>query len=412
MKFTNLNFRKRLGLQFFAESGIPDTIDRIEKRLSAIQSELEKPDSDIEALSIEVDKLLAQRKLIKDNAEKRTNLLNQIAGITGGVPAAGIQPPQGAEQRSTQTYTVDSPEYRSAWLKNLQCSNVYTPALSEQEKRAFTTVADSAGAVVPTEVSNTILTKVQQFAPLLGKINLLKVPGNVTFAVEKEVKDAKAHAENAAITADADTLTKISLSAYEITKLVQVSKSVIMMSIPAFESWLTDMIARKMAEQISKIIISGAGTTEGTGIESAATWTNDANAVEIGSGANLTTNDVLKLISLLPGGYDARAEFLMSKKTLFVDFMPLQDKSKNNIVTTEGKDYYIYGYHVVIDERIKEHEAYLGDLYTIIGNMPEDVTITSGFDIDTNSYKFLGCAMFDCKPSLSDAFVKLKKADA
>ena len=124
------------------------------------------------------------------------------------------------------------------------------------------------------------------------------------------------------------------------------------------------------------------------------------------------TNDVLKLISLLPGGYDARAEFLMSKKTLFVDFMPLQDKSKNNIVTTEGKDYYIYGYHVVLDERIKDHEAYLGDLYTVVGNMPEDVTITSAFDINTNSYKFLGCAMFDCKPSMAEAFVKLKKADA
>ena len=134
--------------------------------------------------------------------------------------------------------------------------------------------------------------------------------------------------------------------------------------------------------------------------------------MQIGSAASLTTADVLKLISLLPGGYDARAEFIMSKQTLFNDFMPLQDKSKNDIVVMSGGSYYIYGYPVQLDQRVKAHEAYLGDLYTVIGNMPEDVTVTSAFDIDTNSYKFLGCAMFDCKPSMSDAIVKLEKADA
>ena len=411
MSFVKSNFRKRLGLQFFAEPTTPDTIEGIEQRLSAIQSELENPEANIEALNDEVNKLISKRNQLKASAEQRSNLLNQIANITGGTPFQGLNPPQIPEQRGNQEFTVASLEYRSAWLKNLHCSQVYTPSLTEQEKRAFTTVNESAGAVVPTQVSNTIITKVKQFAPLLDKINLLRVPGNVTFAVEKDIKDAKAHTENENITPDADTLTKITLSSYEITKLVQVSKSVIMMSISAFESWLTDMIARKMAEQISKVIISGAGSTEGTGIESAATWPNDTNAVEVGSSTSLATNDVLKLISLLPGGYDARAEFLMSKKTLFVDFMPLQDKSKNNIVTTEGKDYYIYGYHVVLDERIKEHEAYLGDLYTVVGNMPEDVNITSDFSIKDNSYLFLGCAMFDCKPSVAEAFVKLKKAD-
>lgn len=411
MNFVKSEFRKRLGLQFFADN-MPNTIEEIEQRLSAIQSELESPEANIEALSGEVDKLIVKRNQLKASAEQRSNLLNQIANITGGTPFAGLNPPQIPEQRGNQEFTVASPEYRSAWLKNLHCSQVYTPSLTEQEKRAFTTVNESAGAVVPTQVSNTIITKVKQFAPLLDKINLLKVPGNVTFAVEKDIKDAKAHTENANITPDADTLTKITLSAYEITKLVQVSKSVIMMSISAFESWLTDMIARKMAEQISKVILSGAGSTEGTGIENGITWTNDKNAVEVGAAASLENSHVTKLISLLPGQYDARAEFLMSKKTLFVDFMPLQDKSKNNIVTVEGKEYYIYGYHVVLDETIKEHEAYLGDIYTIIGNMPEDVNITSDFSIKDNSYLFLGCAMFDCKPSVAEAFVKLKKADA
>ena len=90
--------------------------------------------------------------------------------------------------------------------------------------------------------------------------------------------------------------------------------------------------------------------------------------------------------------------------------MPLQDKSKNDLVRIEGGNYYIYGYPVLIDERIGDHEAYLADLSTVIGNMPEDVTITSTFDVKTNAFLFLGCAMFDCKPSQADAVRKLVKA--
>ena len=50
----------------------------------------------------------------------------------------------------------------------------------------------------------------------------------------------------------------------------------------------------------------------------------------------------------------------------FTDFMPLQDKSKNDLVRIEGGSYYVYGYPVLIDERVSDHEAYLADclLYT------------------------------------------------
>lgn len=406
------NFYKRVGLQFFADDSTPNTIDGIEQRLAAIQSELDKPDADITALSAEVDKLTEQRKLLKDTAEKRTALLNQIAGMTGGTPIPGMMP-QNPEQRNREDSVLDSPEYRSAWLKNLQCSHSgLTPNLTQAEQRALSTAASSAGAAVPTQVSSSIVTKVNQYAPLLSEITLLHVPGNVTFAVEKEGDDAKAHTENAKITPDEnDGLESVSLSAYEITKLVPISKSVALMTISSFEAWLTDSIARKLAKKLTGVILSGSGSGEGTGLETGAEWTNDSNAVEVGAAASLTTEDVLKLIGLLPGGYDANAKFIMSKKTLFTAFMPLQDKSKNNIVTNEGKDYYIYGYPVLLDERVKLNEAYLGDLSKIVANMPEDMTITSGFDIDTNAYKFLGCCMFDCKLAVKEAFVKLKKAD-
>lgn len=408
-----INTRDLIGLQFFAAPPAGDRLSQIEARLSQIRTEMDQEGADLEALSNEVDNLIAERGQLKQGAETRAALLRKIGTGTVGNPLPGMQLPGDPEQRS-ETYTIDSPEYRTAWIKSLR-NNAYVGTvdpLTDAEQRAFNTVAGSAGAAIPTQTANTILEKVTQYAPLLSKINLLRVPGMVTFAVEDTVNAAAYHTENDTISASNDKLKSITLSAYEITKLIPISKSVKLMSIPAFETWLVDSLARSIADKISETILLGTGSTQGTGLDKAATWDQSTNSVQIGSAASLTTADVLKLISLLPGGYDARAEFIMSKQTLFNDFMPLQDKSKNDIVVMSGGSYYIYGYPVQLDQRVKAHEAYLGDLYTVIGNMPEDVTVTSAFDIDTNSYKFLGCAMFDCKPSMSDAIVKLEKADA
>lgn len=405
-----INTRDLIGLQFFAAPPAGDRLGQIEARLSQIRTEMDQDGADLEALNNEVDNLITERGQLKQGAETRAALLCKIGTGFAGTPLPGMQLPGDPEQRS-EAYTIDSPEYRTAWIKSLR-NNAYVGTvdpLTDAEQRAFTTVAGSAGAAIPTQTANTILEKVTQYAPLLSKINLLRVPGMVTFAVEDTVNAAAYHTENDTISASNDKLKSITLSAYEITKLIPISKSVKLMSIPAFETWLVDSLARSIADKISETILLGTGSTQGTGIDKAATWDQSTNSVQIGSAASLTTEDVLKLISLLPGGYDARAEFIMSKQTLFNDFMPLQDKGKNDIVVMSGGSYYIYGYPVQLDQRVKAHEAYLGDLYTVIGNMPEDVTVTSAFDIDTNSYKFLGCSMFDCKPSMSDAFVKLEK---
>lgn len=395
-----------------ATNNTGDRLAQIETRMSEISAQLNDPAADIAALDAEVDKLIEERKKLLAAAETRAALLGKIGAGDIGTPSTSIQIPSVGEQRS-QTYTVESPEYRTAWLKSLRNNadvGIVDP-LTDAENRAFTTVTGSAGAAIPTQTANSILEKVTQYAPLLGKINLLRVPGMVTFAVEDVVNEAENHTENAVISAKDDKLKSITLSAYEITKLVPISKSVKLMAIPSFETWLVDSLARRIADKITKTILMGSGSNEGKGVENAAVWDQSTNSVEVGNSTNLTTQDVLNLIALLPGGYDARAEFIMSKKTLFTDFMPLQDKSKNDIVIMSGSNFYIFGYPVLLDERVKLHEAYLGDLYTVIGNLPEDVTVTSAFDIDTNSYKFLGCAMFDCKPSMDNAFVKLEKAD-
>lgn len=375
-------------------------LQEIEQRLSAIREEMNADGANLDALNSEVDSLISERNAIRTEVEKRKGILNKIGS---GALGSGEPIAQPEEQRS---FDVSSPEYRSAFFKKLRRLE-----LTETEKRAFSSGASSAGAVIPTQTANEIIKKLKQHAPLLGEITLLQVAGNVKFAIENAKADAAIHTENATITAGTDTFTTVTLGGYEIVKLVQISDTVSTMSIDAFESWLTDMLAEKIGEKIGVCLVNGTGTSEPAGVASAATW-GDTNSITVTKAGSLTAANVQALIGLLDGVYDANAKFLMSKKTLFTDFMPLQDNSKNSIVTVEGKDYFVYGYPVLLESNVTVHEAYLGDFKKIVGNLAENITIKGDFDINTNSNKYLGVAIFDSKVADSDAFVKLAKATA
>lgn len=375
-------------------------LEAIEKRLMEIKKEITVEGADIDTYNKEVDALLNERQQIKSALEQRKKTLQKIA-IGGMGEGTGIQ-----RDVSVRLYTTESPEYRSAYLKRLR-----NLELSELEERAFTSASSSAGPAIPKQTADEIIRKLKQRAPLLNEITLLQVNGNVSFAVEGTINDAQKHTENKAITADSDTLIEVALTGYEITKLVQISETVATMSIDAFETWLVDMLVEKVAQKIGAYIINGTGSSEPQGIEKANTW-DATNSVTVANSANLTAANVQTLIGLLPGGYDANAKFLMSKKTLFTQFMPLQDSSKNKLVTNENNTYYVYGYPVMLDDNVALNEAYLGDFKKMVANLPQNVTVKSAFDIDTNSYKYLGVALFDCKVAVGEAFVKLIKAGA
>lgn len=374
-------------------------IKEIEQRLSQIRQELNNENADIAALTTEADALIEERNNLMTQAQNRQALLNKI-GMESGEGEPVIEEPQ------NRTLGIDSAEYRTGFLKKLRGLD-----LSDVEQRALTTATSSVGAAVPTSTANKIIEKVKTYAPLLDKIDLMHVPGTIKIPAEGTTIEAQIHAQNAEITGDDEKLTEITLSGFEITKLVTISKSVEKMSMDAFEAWLVRKIARAVADKITKLILFGTGSNQAQGIN-AIKW-DDTNSVTVAKTASLTEALVLKAIGLLNAGYDAGAEWIMSKSTFMNDFYPLMNTGKNNLVTFANGKYYVGGYPVEYDDRMTASEAILGNLELgYAGNMPEDINITSQFVTRQNSYDFLGAAMFDGKVSAVEAFVKIIKATA
>ena len=374
-------------------------LTQVEERMSSLSSELDNENvSETRITEIEGEiSELRKRKEKLNNVEKRKKEMRDI--INGGNTVKKFE----EEKRDASDFGIGSAEYRAAYLKKIRGLD-----LSEIEQRTLTTAASSVGDAVPTTTSNKIIEKVHQYAPLLDKIDLLRIAGNVKIPVEGTSTEAAKHGEGTKITGDSETLSSISLSAYEITKLVTISKSVETMSIDAFEKWLVDKIGRSIANKINKLIYDGTGSGEAEGIN-AITW-NDKNSVKVGASASLTEADILKVMSMINGGYLANSEWLMSNSTFWNDFYPLMNKSKNITIACENKKWYVAGYPVTFDERIADDEAIFGDLYMgYVGNLPEDVSVTSQFVARENSFDFLGSCMFDGKVKAIEAFVKIAK---
>ena len=375
------------------------SIDVVERRMTEIRGIDLDSVSDFAELDKEIDALNERARDLEDVEKRKQEMRNKIN--SGIIQSNQIPKPLEERTKLTKENYLSSQEYRTGFMKRLLGRDITV------EERTALSMADTEN-IIPTQLQNEIITKAKEYAPILNDITLLNVNGNVKFAIEGVVNEAKAHNENERITAEKDTFVEVTLSTNEIVKMIQISSSVKSMSIPAFETWLVNSLAESVAMKIEKVIFKGTGISEAKGIDKI-TWENDKNAVEIEADKNTTANDIYKLFGLLADGYARNARVYCSRKTLFQDLLGLQDKSKNDLIIKEGGTYYLLGTKIDLTASVDLHEVILGDPKKYAANMPESTTVKAQYDIDTNSYKYLGVAQFDGKPGIEKAFVKLVK---
>ena len=213
-------------------------IDEITTRLAAIQNELETATGDqLTALENEVNDLTAERQQIMSEVQTRQQMrANIAAGLVTGNPIENNEEENNMENR---TFTPGSAEYREAYLMNLQGREL------NAEQRA----AVNASAAIPTQTLNQIFRYLEE-SPILSRVDLTHIPGNVVLPVEGNVAAAAWVAVGAAATDSADAITSISLGAHKLIKTVEITADVEAMSIDAFETWLVARLANKIEKAL------------------------------------------------------------------------------------------------------------------------------------------------------------------
>lgn len=386
-------------------------LQEIEKRLAEIKVELENDNADIDALEKEVKELTEERKAIQEKIERRKEIMANIVSGEGTIITDFIP---NKEERKFENMTkeeiLETPEYRSAFLKKL-----LGKPLTEAEERAYTSADNSAGAVIPTLTASELFDKMVAIAPMIDEITLLRVAGNVKFAIENVRDAATKHTENAAVTPAGDSLAYVTLAGYEYIKVIRISKTVQTMSINAFENWLTDMLAEDIAVAIENDIINGDGVSGPKGVEYAATWVAGENLIEYANGGSPSYDNVMDMIAALPLRYHSGAKFLCNSKFLYGKLAKIKDDQKQPILVKDmanGLQFRIMGFPVLLSDKVADGVMYFGNFKKIVGNLAQDVTVESSTQSGflNNSIDFRGTAIFDCDIALPDAFIKMAEA--
>ena len=376
-------------------------MNEIIARKAELRSMLEgSGEVDLDAITTELRDLDTEYK----GLEKRKQT---IEGINAGtIPATEIPNPITA--RAADTFDQDK-EYRSAWLKTLQGK-----ALTDNEQRAYSTAANSALPAIPESTANEIIKKMYEVAPILQRCKIFHVPGNFKFAVEGANADAAIHQENASITVAADKLGSVSLTGYEIVKLVKASRATVNMTIAAFESYIVEIIAEAIARKIENFIFVGTGNNQPGGVAQGGKGSNGAYTAgtDMVETAAVTEANITAVYGMLASGYERNAVWAMSKATFFADFYALMNKSKNNLIEFANGKYYIMGCEVYFTGSLAAGVSYLGDFSYIVGNYSQDIAVVKSehSGLATNSVDYLGSCVFDSKAIAGlGAFVKLVK---
>jgi len=384
-------------------------LNEIKTRKTEIRSMLESDANvDLDALTKELKELDAEQAEL----EKRQEIAKGIA--LGDIDATEVQNPL---NRSADALDADAEAklYRSAWLKSLMGK-----PLTANEQRAYSTASGSALPAIPETTANQIIKKMYEVAPILQRCKIFHVPGNFKFAVEGTNSDAALHTENGSITAASDSLGSVSLTGYEIVKLVKASRATVNMTINAFESYVVEIIAESVARKIENYIFVGTGSSQPGGVAqggkgSGGAYADGTDQVTVAAASTVAEADITALYGMLASGYERNAVWCMSKATFFAYFYALMNKSKNNLIEFANGKYYIMGCEVYFTGSLTKGVAYLGDFSYIVGNYSQDITVVKSehSGLATNSVDYLGACVFDSKAIGGlGAFVKFVKTQS
>ena len=346
-------------------------LDEPETRDALSTEDLEGRMAEIQAIDAEIE----NRKAAAAEEERKAGEMAEKAGE-----------PIVIEEERKMNFEVNSPEYRDAFLRNLQGKE-----LTAEERAAVT-----ATAAIPTETANKIWGKMELY-PILNAIDVMHIPGNVILPVEGTINAAGVVAMGTDATDNADTLAPVSLGAYKLIKTVEITADVKAMAVPAFEDWLVDRLANKIFRLVAAKVAAGTGTNEPTGlatITAAGTYTKTA----------ITYSDLLTIIGSLPAEYDGNASFVMSRATFYGNVLNVQTTQKQPVVVADPQapaKYSIFGFPVIIEDGIGT-DIVFGDLKEgYVWNFGKDVEVESDASVAfrSGSVVFRGMALGDGKPT-------------
>ncbi|MBQ9169134.1 MAG: phage major capsid protein [Oscillospiraceae bacterium] len=375
---------------------INNRLAAIDERRTAIAAELETENADLDTLGEEVRTLNDEYSNLQ--AEKRSILISEVSA-GGGVVVRRFQNP--APQNPA--YNASSPEYRTAWLKNMARDHeghMMFGEMSREERAAFTFTTENTGAVVPTDIQNRIVELVESESPILADATTTSftrgfgVPRHKSIDAgdASEVVEGEANADD-----EQDTFDLLSLDGVEIKKHIVLTRKMEIQSLSAFEDWLVTHLAARIRVAKERHILSRLDN-ETYGI-----------ATENKISGTLSDSEVRRIFSLLRGS--GSKVIYASQSLIWNTLVGLKDDNGEKLFVPDsmgdpmvaGR---IYGATIKQNDNLPDTVLYAGYPKAILSNNFENVTVVSSLEPKTLKRIFTGYSLYDAGLENPMSFVK------
>lgn len=287
------------------------------------------------------------------------------------------------EEYRMPAYTAASPEYRTAWLKNIAVrynegfSKIFGE-MTKEERDAFTHTTANSGAVVPTTTMNRIIELVESMSPMYDDAQKSGLAQGFAIPRHKAIKagDAKVVEEGSANDDEENEFDLFTMPGVGIKKHAVITIEMTFRSIDAFEDWLVTDISKRIAVARENVIIArldGTAPTGGTAYPSVAIAASNIN------GAVARTDAGIRGMMALLKGEGSRTVYA-NNSTIWNIIAGLENSSGQKLFipnttsdpTTQGR---IYGAPVKLDENLADGVFYIVVNSQLLVNDFKDLTL-------------------------------------
>jgi len=346
-------------------------IEEINTRLAAIHQEVETANGEaFDKLEQEANDLMTERQKIMDEIQKRQQLRENIAA--GLITGETIENHEEENNMENRTFTLESPEYRSAFLKDMRRED-----LSDVEKRAFTFLTSNTTAPLPTAMQNRIISLIGEAHPIVADVFQLNSGTTIAIPVAKAVKaDAGQTVEGAAANELEIEFTDVNLGGDDYTALIKMSYKMMNMSIDAFEDYLVAQISERLGAKLAADIVANikAGVADENKVTTGVNYDNLCAAIGALKrvGALVLYGTRAAIYSKLVGMVDA------NKRPIF----------QNTI--TEAAAGALLGATVKFEDALGDTELLVGDPKKYYQNIVAPISVDRGKELDNSKVVFAG----------------------
>ena len=393
-------------------------------RLAELREMLEDPNADVDAIEAEIEEIeqaletlveaaedlaedaeeAAEEERADDDEEehhdpeeedrgsqarRRAQLRARMAAGTAGRVIRTFNRQE--DTGMTNTYNASSPEYRTAWLKTVAVRNgrQLLGPMNAAEKRAFTFMTSNTEAVVPLEIQNRIIELVESMSPMLEDATASALTKGFGVPRHKSIEagDAAATQEGVANEDEEDAFDLLELTGVEIKKHVRITRKMEFQSIDAFEDWLVDHLAKRIAVAKEKHIISRLDNTT-YGIAA-------ANKLTAQTYDDAT---IRKIRGLIRG--KGVVKVYANRATIWNGLAGITEEDgskcfiKNSMVDPECEGL-LYGAPVRTDENLPDNVAYFLIPASILANNFDNLAVARDTDVTSWVTTIGGYSLFD-----------------